>query len=609
MSVAIAFCGLAGCEAMAPGKPSDRVLAYRPVEDDQVLSQVRTLLLSEPQVGITGFPVPTGEPLADKAEIEIARRNALLANYGMREESGFYRCASTTSGNCLNPPSEPVSSDEPLALLGTVRDWPAALPRLCVAFSGGGTRSAAYAIGVMQSLAHSRLLDRVDVISGVSGGSYALAWYLTSKLNEEDRSGRRLLAHEVLAEDGPPLRSILETTALIPTPYVLLAGSTNVFNQVLKQFFGNGPGANNPYWAALHATFLSGACADCAIDGRLPVKNLTPLLSRDGLPFPVIGMSARTRAQGECDSPGAPVEQLKFPYSLEQSYFEVTPLRQGTLGFYTDEGLGLGLTDAVALSGAAMSAPSSEFCRLAKNAGQSLGSWWPYISASHVPQVAPAGTDASWLELRETERFLADGGHVENLGVFPLLQRICQSIVVVDAEHDPHLVFGGLGVLDSHLRQRGLHWIQPLANRAGQTPASLRNTEHYAADTVKDPVFAGRLGPIPFYHLLEDKNGTRMVSSMLSIDVHYLKLSIDGAAVNSARCDAYRAEGRLDLARYCIERRERESSGAPWGCTGGLLGNCPFPQYPTTRQNLSSEEFNALRVLGRHAADQIPKAR
>ncbi|NIO42613.1 MAG: patatin-like phospholipase family protein, partial [Burkholderiales bacterium] len=53
-------------------------------------------------------------------------------------------------------------------------------------FSGGGTRSAALAYGVLEQLAATtittggrqrRLLDEVDVISAVSGGSFTAAYY------------------------------------------------------------------------------------------------------------------------------------------------------------------------------------------------------------------------------------------------------------------------------------------------------------------------------------------------------------------------------------------------------------------------------------------------
>lgn len=57
---------------------------------------------------------------------------------------------------------------------------------LVLAFSGGGTRSGALAYGVLDKLRATavqwegrprRLLDEVDVINGVSGGSYAAAYY------------------------------------------------------------------------------------------------------------------------------------------------------------------------------------------------------------------------------------------------------------------------------------------------------------------------------------------------------------------------------------------------------------------------------------------------
>jgi len=57
---------------------------------------------------------------------------------------------------------------------------------LILTFSGGGTRAAAFALGVLQTLADTqivvdrrkrRLLDEVDVISSVSGGSFTAAYY------------------------------------------------------------------------------------------------------------------------------------------------------------------------------------------------------------------------------------------------------------------------------------------------------------------------------------------------------------------------------------------------------------------------------------------------
>ena len=57
---------------------------------------------------------------------------------------------------------------------------------LAVAFSGGGTRAAAFSYGVLEKLRdtwlvingeETRLLDEIDVISSVSGGSFTAAYY------------------------------------------------------------------------------------------------------------------------------------------------------------------------------------------------------------------------------------------------------------------------------------------------------------------------------------------------------------------------------------------------------------------------------------------------
>ncbi|GAB1259259.1 patatin-like phospholipase family protein [Aurantivibrio plasticivorans] len=54
-----------------------------------------------------------------------------------------------------------------------------------LAFSGGGIRSASFALGVMQSLVSHDKLKKVDYLSTVSGGGYigsALTWFLSQKI-------------------------------------------------------------------------------------------------------------------------------------------------------------------------------------------------------------------------------------------------------------------------------------------------------------------------------------------------------------------------------------------------------------------------------------------
>ncbi len=59
-------------------------------------------------------------------------------------------------------------------------------PRIGLALSGGGTKAAIFAHGVLHGLQKSGVLKQVDVMSTVSGGSYAGFWYFT-KLMEANR--------------------------------------------------------------------------------------------------------------------------------------------------------------------------------------------------------------------------------------------------------------------------------------------------------------------------------------------------------------------------------------------------------------------------------------
>jgi hypothetical protein len=52
-------------------------------------------------------------------------------------------------------------------------------PRVGLALSGGGTRSASFCIGVLKGLQEEGVLGNVDIISSVSGGSYASYWYFS----------------------------------------------------------------------------------------------------------------------------------------------------------------------------------------------------------------------------------------------------------------------------------------------------------------------------------------------------------------------------------------------------------------------------------------------
>src|SRR5918911_5783419 len=63
-----------------------------------------------------------------------------------------------------------------------------AVSRTALCLSGGGIRSASFAIGVMQGLACLRLLTDFDYLSTVSGGGYAGSWLSAWLLHHRPRA-------------------------------------------------------------------------------------------------------------------------------------------------------------------------------------------------------------------------------------------------------------------------------------------------------------------------------------------------------------------------------------------------------------------------------------
>jgi NTE family protein len=111
-------------------------------------------------------------------------KNALLLSLSAFALLFFSGCASI--GVVTNTPrSEPAAAGAYSIRVGEDGKTSGDIS-LVLAFSGGGTRAAALAYGVLQELRdtvvtidgrHRRLLDEIDVISSVSGGSFTSAYY------------------------------------------------------------------------------------------------------------------------------------------------------------------------------------------------------------------------------------------------------------------------------------------------------------------------------------------------------------------------------------------------------------------------------------------------
>ena len=139
--------------------------------------------------------------------------------------------AGTLLAGCASIQNEPINVPNSGSLAEAIprgEDVPTYLDDVVVglAFSGGGTRAAAFSFGVLDELQHvslrgsrGSLLAKVDFISGVSGGSITAAYYgLRKKAGLADFREKFLLRN---AEEG------LQTSLTLATLSRAVAGGVN----------------------------------------------------------------------------------------------------------------------------------------------------------------------------------------------------------------------------------------------------------------------------------------------------------------------------------------------------------------------------------------------
>jgi hypothetical protein len=95
-------------------------------------------------------------PAADRDRLDVNR--VLAEEYAHLHPGGFPGGRSATAGD------------------GDVVSRMRGAGHVALCLSGGGIRSASFALGVIQRLAQARVLDRVDYLSTVSGGGYIGGW-------------------------------------------------------------------------------------------------------------------------------------------------------------------------------------------------------------------------------------------------------------------------------------------------------------------------------------------------------------------------------------------------------------------------------------------------
>ena len=393
------------------------------------------------------------------------------------------------------PGSEKALGRENFALLKRRygREWrlnhgdKEAPPALGLAMSGGGMRSAAFNIGVLQGLHEAGLLERLDLMSSVSGGGYALSWYYLQRYHgagDAELFDPRGRFQRYLAENGRILthsRSPLVRSAeylvkaganLFSLPFHWLANGLFDWNLNLapyRWFYQNAIEREfhltpAPDGGAPDASRFLGLTVGVRREVGFP--EMRAFIEREKMPSFIINTTVKISDSME-----------HYSADFSNAVFEFTPFAYGSDAFGYHEGdFPVDVHTAVAISGAAADSSIMParlgfmFSALNTDLGYNipnynLGSREPVIVHDLLP--APLYFfHRGNRDIRATSIYLTDGGHSDNLGAFSLARRLCRRIIIVDAEHDPDYRFLAYRKLKQRLRaEMGVEFSLPDIDR------------------------------------------------------------------------------------------------------------------------------------------------
>ncbi|ARU55664.1 hypothetical protein OLMES_1589 [Oleiphilus messinensis] len=448
-------------------------------------------------------------------------------------------------------------------------------PNLCVALSGGGIRSGAISIGFLQRTVETNLLQKIDIISTVSGGGYALYWLYSGAYEASFMSADKQTSvlQRLIAEDGPAIQR-LDQTHFIDTSdawWEIAFNSPGVpFDILLRRLIGAKSVASESYASDIRRKFGS---SDLGIR-NIKLQNLHVLVEYMDFPYPIIVTSANrgTAApmEGHSYSKEALLElspdwigskKVGYHNFMEPSegylekHFERKSWMQSIINFE--------LLEAITVSAAAVDTPKSNeniVPNIAKLLGYSLG-------RSYNTNIGP--------------QFLTDGGFIENLGVLPLIQRGCKYIISLDTSHDPDWKLEDLQVLISYAKEED--WLLTENSEAIVNSLKSQSKEHKGWKT-KNPIVN-----LEFAH--EDTGRVLTLSS--------LKLSIS--------TDLLKNGGYSQPISNFINQNWLKWPYPACNEKKGLDEECAFPFESTFKQDYTPEEFKAYRFLGKHLFNEWSK--
>jgi hypothetical protein len=459
---------------------------------------------------------------------------------------------------------------------------------LCL--SGGGIRSAAFSIGVLKGLHEKGILDKIDIISAVSGGSYALSWYYLQQYGQDRNAKEELF-------DGPYLHKLAASSKMYPYSeiassalgYAALFPVNILFNHLLS-LNADTTFLRGMYENAIRRVFHGGKDAS--------FSELLELIKENDLPYFIINTSA-----------SIDYSPSHHGSKLANRVFEFTPLRFGSDGFGYSSEFPVSVGRAVSISGAAVDLASTVPGRLESALASSLNIDLGYHIDNYnnksplkqLKRFIPFYFMANSNDRNGTDICLTDAGHSENLGMYSLVRRLCRRIIVVDATFDPNYEFEAYYNLKNALRSemqvdlkvKGID-TPPDGDRDRKSWQECRRSDTDNSFNTSNPVVRGSISYFPIK--LSDNT-----IEQRSIEVLYIKLSINDELFNGfpsqdPLADDYRAARQYygkDLVEYYLKTRTRDR------CRDSLPGS-GFPHHTTWDQNYEPEQFKAYVDLGYH---------
>lgn len=271
-----------------------------------------------------------------------------------------------------------------------------------LALSGGGIRSGFYSIGALKALYDKGLLDKIDVISSVSGGGYASYWLMThyKKYGQNSKFGDSALTDREFVQNICHLQdkkkaSFVPTVSLLEIIFNFRGKAFRKYKRAIENTFGNLEGKTPP--------------------DETPLDFLNERIESRDVPYFIFNTTLRVKKDLQKDP----------SYRL----FEITPYFRGNRAL--------------------------EFRSWADWKGNKPLTLSESVAASAAPKWKIAHRVESFIpnNLNFKKFYLSDGGHFENLAALSLIRRGVKNIIIVDAEEDATYEFGAYTALKDHLKK------------------------------------------------------------------------------------------------------------------------------------------------------------